>query len=123
MCRQAVKGAIASLFPGQEQRQCEQQNAQACADRVGQITLANVDEFRRYRGDGRAAGNPQQNPPESQHAPQPDNERRNAQVGSHVAVGEADQQSAQGDKAQVRQQRYVVDNVENGRDATEQAQQ
>ncbi len=46
MRRQAVKGAIAPLFPGQEHRQRKQQNAQAGADRVGQVPLADVDKFR-----------------------------------------------------------------------------
>jgi hypothetical protein len=123
MRREAVQGAIAPLFPGQEQRQCEQQNAQASADRVGQVTLADVDQLRRYRGDGRAAGNPQQNPAKSQHAAQADNERGDAQVSRHVAVGEADHQPAQGDQTQVRQQRNVIDHIENRREATEQAEQ
>ncbi|MNK66337.1 hypothetical protein D3C87_856530 [compost metagenome] len=122
MRREAVKGAIAPLFPGQEHRQREQQNAQASADCVGQVTLADVDQFRRYRCDGRAAGNPQQNPAKRQHAAESDNERGDAQVSRHVAVGEADHQATQGDQTEVGQQRNVVDNIENRRETTEQAE-
>ncbi len=117
-----MQGSVAPLFPGQEQRQRQQQYAKPCTDSMRQIPLADVDQRRRHRGDGGAAGNPQQNAAKGQHAAQPDNEGRNAQVGGHIAVGQADHQPAQRDHAQVCQQRHVVNDIQNCRQATEQAE-
>ncbi|MNI86356.1 hypothetical protein D3C73_1434470 [compost metagenome] len=89
---------------------------------MGQVTLADVHELRRYRRDGRAAGDPQQNAAESQHAAQADDEGGYAQISRHVAIGKADQQPAKRDQAQVRQQWDVVNHIQNGGQPTEQSQ-